>query len=410
MFQKLILVLLLISSTCISKCQEFRVDTTHNPTELVLQYFLKNTYSGIKIRNIKYNGIKNALGSFIYTGNNNIFTQGGIVLSSGNAIEAMGPNTSTASNENYFSGDDDLGKIVNSETFDAAIIEFDFISLSDSINFIFQFASEEYPEYVEKGVSDVFGFFIKDKITGFKKNIATFSKKNIPITVDLINQNINSDLYISNNNLEYKINGDVDREISYYETNKLFQFDGFTKPILSGLSLEPFKWYNFKIAIADIGDRKFDSWIFLKGNSFVSCGNIKEPSKKDIYTFFNYSNTDSIIIEEKANEIHIVAPIYFDFNESLIKMESIKSLEYLISLLKYSKYSVTINGYTDKIGTQEYNLKLSSQRAEKIKTYFIEHGIEPERIQSYGKGELINKKGTDKSRKVEFILYERSSL
>jgi len=46
------------------------------------------------------------------------------------------------------------------QTFDASILEFDFIPQSDTLKFNYIFGSEEYPEYVNSGYNDVFGFFI----------------------------------------------------------------------------------------------------------------------------------------------------------------------------------------------------------------------------------------------------------
>ena len=47
-----------------------------------------------------------------------------------------------------------------SQTFDASILEFDFITFSDTILFSYVFASEEYKEFVNANFNDAFGFFI----------------------------------------------------------------------------------------------------------------------------------------------------------------------------------------------------------------------------------------------------------
>ena len=386
------------------KSQTFYIDTDYKAKELIEKHFLNKNHDGIKIRNIKYSGMKNARGLFVYSSEYNDLPENGIVLSTGNAIDAMGPNNEIASTENHYKGDKDLSDINNSKTFDSSILEFDFMSLTDSINFVFQFASEEYPSYVKKGVSDIFGFFITDIETGVKKNIAILPNTNIPITIDLINNEKNSEYYVSNN-YEYKYDGGLERDKQFYENQYLFNFSGYTKPIFSGIKLKPFNWYHFKIAIADIGDRKYDSWIFLKGNSFISNGKKINPKIENLKEYYKLFEDDSLIVNTIDNKIHILFPLYFNFNSSVITSTSYKILNYIKDIILYSDYHLIINGYADEIGGEEYNLKLSQERADSVKLYFKEKGIDKDRMRAFGKGEIKSDGELDKSRKVEFVLY-----
>jgi hypothetical protein len=183
----------------------------------------------------------------------------------------------------------------------------------------------------------------------------------------------------------------------------LFEFDGFTKIIETGIRLIPYKLYNFKIVIADSGDRKYDSWVLLTGNSFCSCGNIINPSSFQLKDYFNYFTNDSINITRDNNNISLTAPIYFDFNNSSIKKDSYSLLDQIVSVLLYSNFTIEINGFADKIGEIKYNQTLSQQRAENVKSYLSLRGIPESRIQSIGRG-ILNLENNDLSRKVEFIL------
>src|SRR5690242_630597 len=65
--------------------------------------------------------------------------------------------------------------------------------------------------------------------------------------------------------------------------------------------------------------------------------------------------------------------IYFDFNKSLITKTSAASLDSLIQSGGISK--IEIDGHCDKIGTDNYNEKLSVRRAEAVKKYLLGKGI-----------------------------------
>jgi flagellar motor protein MotB len=377
--------------------QVFNVINEHKAEVLVNNHFISKNHSGIKIRNIHYTGMRNAIGYFNYKSKFSDLPPNGIILSTGKARDAMGPNNSTASTENHSNGDADLSGITKSKSFDASVIEFDFMSLTDSINFVFQFASEEYPEYVDKGVSDIFGFFISDFESNTKQNIAVLPNTNTPITIDLINEKTNSKYFVAN----YPT---YSESRHYYETSNLFMFDGFTKPIQTGLKLKPYNWYHFRIVITDIGDRKFDSWIFLKGNSFVSNGEMIKPDSLNLTEYFKYSK-DSLIITNVENKLILETPIYFEFDSYELNNSSLNCLNSIKDILEFSNYKVDIIGYTDKSGSTNYNQVLSDKRAAKVEKYFIESGIDNNRIKSYGKGELQQNNESEKSRKVEFVFY-----
>lgn len=394
---------LLISSSI--KSQVFQIDTTIQPYELINSYFVNKNHNGIIIRNIKYSGLSYTKGIFYYNSKQNILPNKGIVLSTGNAIDALGPNNKTASTENFLLGDKDLKELANySKTYDAVICEFDFISFTDSIDFVFQFASEEYPEYINKGVSDVFGFFITNIKSNLTTNLAKLPTTGDPITIDFINGKKNQDYYIPNNKVELENSEDL----FFFENQLLFQFDGFTKPINTGMKLIPFVPYHFKIALADVGDHKFDSWIFLKGNSFLSLGNKTKLTYNNIVSYLEFKELDDIIIEENDKSVDILLPIHFDYNSYSIPESSNLYLEKLLDLFKHTNNQIVIKGFTDESGTTEYNQELSLNRAAQIKEYYISKGISSSRIKCFGKGELKNGVLNKNSRKVEFNLIKKA--
>lgn len=79
-------------------------------------------------------------------------------------------------------------------------------------------------------------------------------------------------------------------------------------------------------------------------------------------------------------------------------------------VLAYPSLHVTIEGHTDSIGTDEYNQQLSERRAEAVRDYFIQQGINSANVEAhgYGKNEPIasndTPEGRQQNRRVELIL------
>ena len=393
-----------------SVSQVFQVDTTVKPTELIEKYLVQKNYNGVIINNIKYKGFSYTKALFYYRSKYQALPPYGLVLSTGNVMDVLGPNTIAASTENHMEGDKELSKLYhNAKTFDAVIFDFDFISLTDSIGFVFQFASDEYPEYVNRGVSDIFGFFVTNTVSNEKTNLSIIKENGSPITIDLINREINRNYYIPNNAYEARIL-QIDKYNSFFHENYyLFQFDGFTKPIHTGMKLEPYIKYHFKIAIADVGDRKFDSWVFIQGNSLISKGQKAELSDKDVRNYIEFVKLDSIKCKSDDAGNSIFVPIFFDYNSYELTPDSKIYLDKIFNLLYFSTNQIVINGFTDESGSTEHNLTLSEQRANEVMQYFINKGIDPSRIESFGLGEIKSGKRNVTSRKVEIKLLKKDS-
>jgi outer membrane protein OmpA-like peptidoglycan-associated protein len=79
--------------------------------------------------------------------------------------------------------------------------------------------------------------------------------------------------------------------------------------------------------------------------------------------------------------------IRFDFDKPDIKPQYRDILNRIAGVLMTLKgYSIFVYGYTDDVGTQEYNLKLSGRRAEAVRNSLIDAGIKPSVITTKGYG------------------------
>ena len=144
-------------------------------------------------------------------------------------------------------------------TFDAAILEFDFVPASDTVKFRYVFGSDEYTTYINSAYNDVFGFFISGPgitgpFSGNSQNIAVVPGTNppLPITISSVQPNLNGQYYISNT------------------AGTTVGLNGFTKvftavsPVICGQT------YHIRLAIADGSDGSLDSGVFLEALSFTS--------------------------------------------------------------------------------------------------------------------------------------------
>jgi gliding motility-associated-like protein len=221
---------------------------------------------GVSVSNIQYNGVASAIGSFSATGTN-LGISSGIVMTTGtiynNGDGPHGPNNVANSGvDNKAPGLPLLTNLVNgAQTFNAAVLQFDFVPYSDTVKFKYVFGSEEYPEFVKAGFNDVFGFFISGPGISGQQNIAKLPGSGTPVTIDNVNSSSNSSYFVYNG---------TGSNSPYNSSASYIQYDGFTKPLEAVSKVECGKTYHLVIAVADAGDGIYDSGIFLEANSLKS--------------------------------------------------------------------------------------------------------------------------------------------
>lgn len=197
----------------------------------------------------------------------------GIVLSTGNLLESW--QAMTGSGNGYSSdgldgeGDSDLDAILEGatdegstpETQDAAGLEFSFVPQEANVRFSYVFASDEYAFLDgsdEPGgnvsYNDIFAFFVNGQ------NYALFETADgdtLPVSIENINSVANSELY--NDNV-----ADEDGEHPNSGTN----IGGYTNVLTFTAPVTPGELNTIKLAIADVNDGIYDSFVVLQGGSF----------------------------------------------------------------------------------------------------------------------------------------------
>lgn len=103
--------------------------------------------------------------------------------------------------------------------------------------------------------------------------------------------------------------------------------------------------------------------------------------------------------------------IRFDFDKSSLTSQAKTNLNKLVTVFKDNpNTNINIFGYTDNVGTQNYNINLSKNRANSVKVYLISNGLAGKRLKTQGLGmeDPISSnetaEGRSQNRRVEFAI------
>ena len=215
--------------------------------------------NGITVLGASYTGATSASG--IYSNGDSIAptltpSDSGVILSTGRATSVTSDfgldnllgltNVSRETSTDFYrAGDADLNAVSGQTTFDAAVLEAEFVPEGSFLTMQVVFSSEEYLEYVGAGFNDAVGVWVN----GVQAELTVGSGD---ITVNNINTTINENLYIDN-------------PVGSNDYNT--EMDGFTVTLTLKAPVIPDQTNTIKIAIADAGDGKLDSNLLIAGNS-----------------------------------------------------------------------------------------------------------------------------------------------
>jgi large repetitive protein len=222
---------------------------------------------GLTVSNVTINCGATAYGTFNGSASN-IGLSNGILLTSGQANLAVGPNNIGSSGYCWQSGampaDSDLITVEPNAVYDICVLEFDVIPHCANMTMRFVFGSEEYPEYVGLNVSDAFGFFISGpgadcSPNGYVDSNVALLPNGTGVEIDSINNGFWPGCPLD------QTSGPC-MNCAYYVNNcggTTVQYDGFTTPIVVNLNVCPCATYHWRFVIADAGDCVWDSGVFI---------------------------------------------------------------------------------------------------------------------------------------------------
>lgn len=231
---------------------ELPIDTSATAMDMAESMF----GSGVQIVSADYTGAAESSG--IYSNGDTVASEitpsdTGVILSTGRASSITNSsgdvNTSSSTSSNMgTAGDTDLNQIAAATTYDAAIFEAEFIPDGSTLTMQVTFSSEEYLEYCGSGFNDAVGIWVNGEQ-------ATLTVGDGDITINNINDESNSNLYIDNADTDDVANTEM---------------DGFTVTLRLTAPVNPGEVNTIRIGIADGGDGYYDSNLLIAGDS-VQC-------------------------------------------------------------------------------------------------------------------------------------------
>lgn len=112
-----------------------------------------------------------------------------------------------------------------------------------------------------------------------------------------------------------------------------------------------------------------------------------------------------------------LSDVLFDFDSANLKSGASKVVNELSGFLKeYPERTIQIEGFTDSVGSAEYNQNLSQRRADALKQALVNAGISTQRIKTIGYGEEypvatnMNEAGRQQNRRVEVIISDEDGV
>ncbi len=166
--------------------------------------------------------------------------------------------------------------------------------------------------------------------------------------------------------------------------------------------------------------------VLLGGEAFTSTGDQEcwpsaetkqRPPQQESASTTDLRRAKIEMVETKCEQrLRIGSDVLFDFDKAETRNEATATLNTAAHYLQSSTHAVRIEGHTDGKGTDGYNQTLSEKRAEAVRHYLVQQGVDSTRVTSIGFGKTKpvapntqpdgadDPDGRQKNRRVEIVI------
>ena len=146
----------------------------------------------------------------------------------------------------------------------------------------------------------------------------------------------------------------------------------------------------------------------IGGLTGTGIGYMMDKQEQDMRNALDQS--EAIAVEREGNVLALTFKSDFTFavNSSTLRSGLYAELDRVAQVLAaYPQTTILVAGHTDSTGSDEYNMKLSQQRADSVKNALVQRGVDPQRISAvgYGEGQPVGDNNTEfgrqQNRRVE---------